>query len=94
MTTQTIEVNAIHHWPTLKTVLMVENVLKEAEEDMSIEELKRKLPTKVMDQTLRLILAYLENKGDILVDDKGITWIRNDNPRFLEMIKNSKGIEL
>jgi len=94
MVTQTIEVKAIHHWPTLKTVLMVENVLKEAELAISIEELKRRLPTKVMDQTLRLILAYLENKGDILSGDKGIVWIRNDNPKFLEMLTKSKRIRI
>lgn len=84
---------AIHHWPTLKTVLMIEEVLKRAELALSIEELKRRLPRKVMDQTLRLILAYLESKGSILIGKKGIVWIENNNPKFLKLIEKSKEIE-
>src|SRR3990170_3671848 len=84
----------IHHWPTLKTVLMVEKTLKEADEPMSLEELKRKMKKKVMDQTLRLILAYLEDKGSILIGPKGISWIENKNSKFLKFIEKSKVIEI
>lgn len=84
----------IHHWPTLKTVLMVEGALKEAELAISLEELKRKLPKKIMDQTLRLILSYLESKGSIFIGKKGIVWIENNDPKFLKLIKKSKEIEL
>lgn len=80
----------IHHWPTLKTVLMVEDVLKDAELALSLEELKRKLPRKIMDQTLRLILAYLESKGSVLIGKKGIVWIENNDPKFLKLIEKSK----
>ena len=89
-----MEIPTVYHWPTLKTVLSVEKVLKEADEAISIEELKRRLPTKIMDQTLRLILAYLEDKGMILIGEKGILWIENNNPRFIKMIEKSKGIEI
>lgn len=89
-----IKISQVYHWPTLKTVLMVEKVLKDADLAISIEELKRRLPTKIMDQSLRLILAYLDSKGYILADADGIVWIKNDDPRFLEMIKKSKGIRL
>jgi hypothetical protein len=84
----------IHHWPTLKTVLMVEDVLKNAELAISLEELKRRLPKKIMDQTLRLILAYLESKGSILIGKKGIVWIENNDPKFLKLIQKSKEIEV
>ena len=84
----------VHHWPTLKTVLMVEDALKNAETAMSIEGLKRKLPRKVMDQTLRIILAYLESKGSILIGEKGIVWIENNDPKFIKLIEKSKEIEL
>ena len=84
----------IHHWPTLKTVLMVEKTLKDADGYISLEELKRRLNTKVMDQTLRLILAYLEDKGSILIGPKGISWIENRNPKFLKFIERSKVIEI
>lgn len=83
----------IIHWPTLKTVLMVEEAIKNADNPLSIEALKRKLEKKIMDQTLRLILAYLEDQGSILIGKKGIVWIRNDNPKFLKMLKKAKRIE-
>ncbi len=86
--------NNIHHWPTLKTVLMVEKALKESDGPISLEELKRKLRKKVMDQTLRLILAYLEGKGSVLIGPKGISWIENKNSKFLRFIERSKVIEV
>ena len=86
--------NNIHHWPTLKTVLMVEKSLKEADGPVLLEELKRKLRKKVMDQTIRLILAYLEDKGSILIGPKGISWIENKNSKFLKFIERSKVIEI
>ncbi len=84
----------IHHWPTLKTVLMIEKALKESDGPISMEELKRKLKKKVMDQTIRLILAYLEDKGSILIGPKGISWIENKDSKFLKFIQKSKVIEI
>jgi hypothetical protein len=84
----------IHHWPTLKTVLMVEKALKEADGPVSLEELKRSMKKKVMDQTLRLILAYLQDKGSVVVGQKGISWIENNDSKFLKFIEKSKVIEL
>src|SRR3989338_5956691 len=84
----------IHHWPTLRTVLMVEKALKESDGPVSLEELKRALRKKIMDQTLRLILAYLEDKGSIIIGPKGISWIENKNSKFLKFIEKSKVIEL
>ena len=84
----------IRHWPTLKTVLMVEKTIQEADEPLSIAELKRRLKTKTMDQTLRLILSYLEDKGSISIGSKGIVWIENNDPKFLKMLEKAKMIEL
>ncbi len=84
----------IHHWPTLKTVLMIEKALKEADGAVSLEELKRKLKKKVMDQTLRLILAYLEDKGSIIIGPKGVSWIENKNSKFLKFLERSKVIDI
>ncbi|MCK4670823.1 MAG: hypothetical protein KAT43_06480, partial [Nanoarchaeota archaeon] len=53
----------IKHSPTLNTVLMVEDTLKEAGEVITIAELKRRLPKKVMHQTLIQILDYLQMSG-------------------------------
>lgn len=84
----------VYHWPTLKTVLMVEKAMQEAEKPLSIEALKRALPKRIMDQTLRIVLAYLEDKGSIMIGKKGIVWIENKNPKFLKLIEKTAGIEL
>lgn len=88
-----LNVTRIIHSPTLNTVLMVEATLRKQDGPVSLEGLKRALPKKVMDQSLRMILAYLENKGSILIGPKGISWIANDDPRFLRMIKKARVIE-
>ncbi len=80
------------HYPSLKTVLAVEKVLQEAELAISKEELKRRLPTKIMHQTLNLILEYLEEKGMILTGPRGILWTYNENPKLKKAI--SEGIEV
>ncbi len=90
MPQSSIKLTSVIHAPTLKTVLMVEDTLRNLDEPVSIEGLKRALPRKIMDQSLRLILAYLESKGSILIGEKGISWIENSDPRFIEMIKKSK----
>ena len=80
------------HYPNLKTVLMVEDVLKKANSLMTREELKEKLPTKIMHQTLNVILRYLEDGGKILDGRKGILWIYNPSPKLDKAIK--EGVEL
>lgn len=65
----------ILHYPTLKTVLAVEKVLQDAELVLPKEEIKRRLPMKIMHQTLNLILDYLEDRGMVLQGDKGVLWV-------------------
>ena len=64
----------IMHSPTLDTVLMVERTLQDAKEVIKISELKRRLPRKVMHQTLMRILDYLQASGKILITTKGVVW--------------------
>ena len=80
------------HYPNLKTVLMVEDALKNANELMTREALKRKLPTKTMHQTLNVILKYLEDSGKILDGRKGILWTYNPSPKLDKAIR--EGVEL
>jgi len=83
----------LEHSPTLNTVIMVENTLRNMEESViSIAELKRKLPKQVNHNTLKIILAYLEESNKIAVTIKGITWIHNPNPNLRKAI--SRGLEL
>lgn len=80
------------HSPTLNTVLMVEEVLKKTNELIKIAELKRRLPKKVMHNTLLQILEYLQMSGKIIIGVKGILWIYAERKELDELIK--KGIEL
>ena len=82
----------ILHYPNLKTVLMVEDVLKKANRPMQREQLKKKLDKQIMHQTLNVILRYLEDGGKILDGRKGILWIYNPSPKLDKAIK--EGIEL
>jgi len=83
----------LEHSPTLNTVLMVENILKNMNESIiTIAELKRKLPRQVNHNTLMIILEYLEQSNKIAVSLKGISWIHNTNANMKNAIV--KGLEL
>ncbi len=88
----TMQKQEIIHYPNLSTMLEVEKVLKNADEPLSKEELKRRLPTKIMHQTLNLILAYMENRGLILTGPKGILWTYNPSPKLQRAIE--RGVEI
>lgn len=80
------------HSPTLNTVLMVEEILKETGELITVAELKRKLPRKVMHHTLLQILDYLQFSGKIIIGTKGILWIFVERKELNNLIK--QGTEL
>lgn len=83
----------LEHSPTLNTVLMVENTLKNINESViTIAHLKKILPKQVNHQMLMIILTYLEQSNKIAVTLKGITWIHNTNPRLRKAI--AEGLEL
>lgn len=85
--------SALQHSPTLNTVLMVEDVLKNMDESViTVAELKRRLPRQVNHNTLMIVLEYLEESNKIAVTMKGITWIHNTNPKMREAIE--QGFEL
>lgn len=81
------------HWPTLNTVIMVEQTLQKMNESaITIAGLKKILPRQVNHNTLMIILEYLERSGKILVGLKGITWIYNLNPNLKKAI--AQGLEV
>jgi len=83
----------LKHSPTLNTVIMVEETLKNMEKSViTVAELKRRLPKQVNHNTLKTILEYLELSNKIVVTMKGITWIHNPNPNLQKAIE--KGLEL
>ncbi|MBD3314019.1 hypothetical protein GF345_06255 [Candidatus Woesearchaeota archaeon] len=77
----------LEHSPTLNTVLMVEDTLKNMDESViTIAELKKRLPKQVNHNTLKVILEYLEESNKIAVSLKGITWIHNSNKNMRKAV--------
>lgn len=81
------------HWPTLNTVIMVEETIQKLNESVvSIPQIKRNLPKQVNHNTLKVILEYLEKSNKIAISLKGITWIQNSNLNLKKSIY--QGMEL
>jgi len=74
------------HSPTLNTILMVEETLRNGDL-ISVAELKKKLPKKVMHQTLLQILDYLQLSGKIIIGTKGILWVFTERKELNELIE-------
>ena len=90
--TQLQMIERVGHSPTLNTVLMVEETLKDAEQVITLAELKRRLPKKIMHQTLTTILDYLQMSGKIIIGTKGILWVYAEKKELDELIK--RGTEI
>ncbi|MEK6821180.1 MAG: hypothetical protein AABY11_02150 [archaeon] len=60
----------IDRYPRLDTVLMIEEAIRNAGGDLSVRQLWKTLPKKVMWQTYLTVLDYLEYSGKILIDSK------------------------
>lgn len=82
----------IIHYPNLKTVLVIEKILRGADTTIDREELKRRLPMQIMHQTLNVILKYLEERGMIIDSHKGILWIYNPSPKLKKAMENAREI--
>ncbi len=81
------------HWPTLNTVMMVEETLKNSSDSViSVAELKRELPRQVNHITLMVILEYLERSGKIITGLRGITWVYTDPKDLKRLIKSGTEI--
>ena len=92
MTQLLVQKEKLGHSPTLNTVLMVEETLKEIGEVITVAELKRRLPKKVMHQTLLHILDYLQVSGKKIIGTKGVLWVFTERKELDELIR--RGTEL
>lgn len=90
-TIQILKKDKLSHSPTLNTVLMVEDVLKSGDL-MVMAELKRRLPKKVMHNTLLQVLDYLQFSGKIIIGTKGILWVFTEQ-KELDKLKK-RGMEI
>jgi len=86
MATKTVQ---ILHYPTLKTVLMVENILKKAKQPMSRYEIMKRSENKIMRQTLNTIIEYLEKRGMVLDSEKGVIWTYTPPAKMRRWLKDS-----
>ncbi|MBS3086626.1 hypothetical protein J4422_02895 [Candidatus Pacearchaeota archaeon] len=84
--------NNIIDYPSLKTFLMVERMLKNAEIVMTKEELKAKTSKKITYKTLNIILDYFKKQGKIMEGHRGILWIYNSSPKLKKAIERGKEI--
>lgn len=64
--------------PTLSDLLCVEEAIQDSNESIvSVSQLKKSLHGKINQNSLTIILDYLEEKNKIAVTSRGITWIKN-----------------
>ena len=76
------------HYPSLKTVMMVEEAIEEKGEFKNKRQLWLSLPKQIMYQTLLTILDYLQVSHKIIIDEDGtITWIWN--PKLVDRVLKS-----
>ncbi len=70
------------HFPTLRTVMAIEEVIRGADEAVSRNKIMSSLEKKVMRSTLNTALDYLEKKGIILETRNGFIWAFNGNRKL------------
>ena len=72
--------------PTLSDVLLVEEALQDSNESIvTMSQLKKLLHGKINQNTLTIILSYLDVENKIVVSSKGITWIKSKK-KLLELM--------
>ncbi len=70
------------HYPTLKTILAIEEAVKSANNPVSRNQILARMPTKVMRSTLNLALDYMERRGLVLETKKGFIWTFNPSKKL------------
>ena len=77
-------------YPTLDTVLMIEDSIRKAKGDLTVREIWLSLPRQAMWQTFLAALDYLEYSGKIIIEeDKHVIWVWA--PKEVERLKK-KGL--
>ncbi len=79
-------------YPTLKTVMAIEEVVRNAEVAISRNKILKLLPTKVMRPTLNCALDYLEKRGLVLETGKGFIWTFNPSRKLAQA--ENEGMEV
>lgn len=88
--TNSSQVVTYKSFPTLKTVLLVEQFLSTRKEDLfSKAAIIRGLDGKINNAALTTILDYLEASNKILQGSKGVQWIASDTPRTKKLLQDA-----
>ncbi len=82
----------IVHYPTLKTVMSIEDAVRKADSAVSRNKILDALPTKTMRSTLNVALDYLEKRGVVLETKNGFVWTFNANLRLAKA--EAEGLEM
>jgi len=76
------------HYPTLKTIMAIENAVKDADEPISRSQILVKLENRVMRPTLNVALDYLEKRGMVLETKDGFIWTFNPSKKLADAEKD------
>jgi len=75
------------HAPTLPTIKLVEETIKTHSGEFSKTELWKALPKKMMYQTFKQVINYLEESGKIMImKNRKVIWVFN--PELFKKIMN------
>lgn len=80
------------HYPTLKTIMAIEDVVRNADAAVSRNQILTKVENKVMRSTLNVALNYLEKRGLILETKNGFIWTFNPNKKLAKA--EEQGLEV
>ena len=87
------EVKKLFRSPTLDTVQMVEDIIKNNSGELNRTQIWKKLPRKVMWQTYIRILEYLQSINKIAISKKGII-VHIWSPEVAQQFMKLKRIKL
>jgi len=76
---------------TLATILMIEDTIKAHNGELSKTELWKALPRKVMYQTFKGVVKYLEESKKIVLKNRKIIWIYFPGT-FERLVKETKSV--
>ena len=82
-------ITEVLHYPTLKTVIMVENILKDAKEPITRYEIMKRMKNKIMRQSLNVVIQYLVEKNMVIDSEKGVLWVYTPKEKLNEWLKDS-----
>lgn len=79
----------VMHYPTLKTVLTIEKIMKNAKEPLSRYEIIKRSKNRIMRQTLNTVIQYMEERGMVLDSEKGIIWTYTPPKKMKMLLEDS-----